>query len=53
MWEENRVEQMKEEGRTEEYHVMGREQQFQLRTEIYSRFTFLSAVESFETRNTV
>jgi hypothetical protein len=25
----NRVEQMKEEGRTEEYHVMGREQKFQ------------------------
>jgi hypothetical protein len=25
----NRVEEMKEEGKTEEYHVMGREQQFQ------------------------
>jgi hypothetical protein len=36
---------MREEGRTEEYHVMGREQQFQCRTQIYSRFTFLSKRE--------
>jgi len=43
---------MKEEGRTEEYHVMGREQKFQWRTEIYSRFTFLSGVESCAMWNT-